>query len=425
MKAGRNVSSTNVRRGALSVLDQIVCSASSFVTVVILSRSLLPADLGTYALIFNAVVILGGLQQGFVTGPYRVLGAPKGFAPDYVAAQAGIQSSLLVVEAVMLAAFLHWCLAVDGPLVSAAVAALAFLQLHEFVRTLLMTRLSVARLLAIDVLTHGVRLAGLWVLHELGALTVVSALAWLAASALVAASQLQPRWVRGGLAADVWRANWRFGRWLLVETVAHLIATRSYIYVVGAMLGREEVAAFSASQNVANAVNVIVMGLTAAAIPIAKLKLEREGYQAWKAWLTTVAVAMFVASGSAFAAVAVFARPLIEWLYPTFYAPFAPLVIVLALGVWLDAMGSNLTSAFWTAERPDLNVVGKIAAAAVALVWAYPGIHAFGLYGAGAGLVITPVICLVASGLLMGSGALSQKRVGRLQASSIVGDAHV
>jgi O-antigen/teichoic acid export membrane protein len=402
---------TNLLRSGLSIVDQVVCSASSFVTLVILSRALLPADLGTYILVFNAVLMLTGLQQGFVTGPYRALGAPRGFAVGFVAAQARIQAALLACETLLLAAFLHWYLAVDGARLAASIGVLVLLQSHEFVRTVLATRLAVPRLLALDVVTHTLRLLGLFAMQRMGLLSVTTALGWLAASSLVAWFQMDRQWFAAVAIAEVWRANWRFGRWLLVESVAHLISTRSYLYVIGALLGREQVAALSASQNLANAVNVIVMGLTAAAVPIARLKLEREGYDAWKSWLTTVALLMLLASGGAFAAIAVFARPLVGWLYPSFYAPYAPLVIVLAFGMLLEALSANLTSAFWTAGRPELNVAGKVIAAAAAVVWAYPGVTAFGIFGAAAGLVLSPVIWLLVGGLFVLRGALSRARV--------------
>jgi len=230
---------------------------------------------------------------------------------------------------------------------------------------------------------------------------------------VVACTQFDRRWFVRVATREVWMTNWRFGRWLLVETVAHLVSTRGYLYLVGALLGREQVAALGASQNLANVVNVVVMGLSAAAVPIARLKLEREGYAAWMRWLKTVAVVMVIASGGAFAAVAAFAQPLVGWLYPTFYAPYAPLVIVLSFGMLLEALSANLTLAFWTAERPDLNVVGKLAAAGVAIVWAYPGIATFGLYGAAAGLVASPVIWLLVGGFFVFRGTLSQSRVVR------------
>ena len=153
------------------------------------------------------------------------------------------------------------------------------------------------------------------------------------------------------------------------------------------------------------------MGLSAAAVPIAKLKLAREGYLAWKQWLMKVSVAMLVAAGTAFAALALFAQPLMEALYPPFYAQFAPLVVVLSFGMLLEALSANVTSAFWTAERPDLNVVGKVAAAVVAVAWAYPGISAFGVYGAAIGLVLSPVIWLLVGGYFLFNGALSARRV--------------
>lgn len=99
--------------------------------------------------------------------------------------------------------------------------------------------------------------------------------------------------------------------------------------------------------------------------------------------LTTVLLIVLLVSGVAFAAIAVLAHWLVGWLYPALYTPYATLVVVLFFGMLLEPLSVNLTSALWRAERPDLNVAGKVVAAAVAIAWAYADIAAFGFYGAG------------------------------------------
>jgi O-antigen/teichoic acid export membrane protein len=401
----------NRRLSLLSIADQLVCSGSNFVATVLLTHALAPEAFGAYMLVFAAVMILGGAQQGFVTGPYRSLGATRGLDDGYVSAQLRIQLVLVLVEAAALVLFLCLQLDADADVIAAAVVLLALFQLHEFVRTMLTTRLSLSRLLAIDVLTHGTRLGALVLCLAAGTLDVASALACVAAPTLIAATQLRAWRLRPGELAAVWWSNVRFGRWLLVESLAHVVSTRAYLYAVGALLGHEQVAGLSASQNIAAGVNVVAMGLTAAAVPIARLALEREGYGAWRRWLTQVSWLVAFVTGAVFVAIAAFAGPIMGLLYPDYYGDFAPIAALLAFGVWLESMTAPLSSAFWTAERADLNAVGKVAAAAFAVVWMYPGVEAFGLYGVVVGLIATPVIWLLVGGLLIRNGSLARARV--------------
>jgi len=401
----------NLERSVWAVVDQIVCSASNFLVVVIVSHSLLPAELGGYMLVYTAVLMLGGFQQSLVTGPLRVLGASLQSCAAYVGAQLRIQVLVICAEGVLLAALLHSLLGVDPLTIGVAIGTLALLQLQEFVRSLLTTRLSFARLLKIDVLTHGVRIVGLWICHEAGALSAPIALGWIGGSALVAFLELERRWLASTASHAIWRSNWQFARWLLVESIAYMISTRGYLYVVAFLLGEEMVAALSASQNLANAVNVIAMGLTAVAIPVARLKLEQEGHAAWRWWLLRTSALMLIASGGVLVVIAVAAPTLFGWLYPPFYMPYASLVVVLGVAVLLDALNANLTSAFWTAERPDLNAAAKVAGAIVTLAWAIPGVRAFGIHGAAVGLVITPVVWLLTGALFVSRGRLSAQRV--------------
>jgi O-antigen/teichoic acid export membrane protein len=366
--------------------------------------------LGSYALIFAAVTMLAGVQQSLVTGPYRALGAPHAFDPRFVGGQVRLQLLIFIAEAPLLAGFLLLYLDTRFGVLCAAVALLLALQMHEFIRTVLATRLSIERLLVVDVVTHGVRLAALAGLAFLDELSLASALACIAGSCIVALLQVDGRWFAAA-AAQAWAQNWRFGRWLMVESVAYFISTRSYLYVLGAVLGQQQVAALSASQNVANAVNVVAMGVSAAAVPIATLKRYNEGDASWRSWLIRVSAAMALATGCALAAIVVAREPLMHLLYPKYYAQFSTLLALLACGAWLEALSANLTTAFWSAQRPDLNAIGKVLAALFTLVWIYPAVRAYGVYGVAIGAIVTPIIWILSGATLLLRGKLAPARV--------------
>src|SRR5262249_22506700 len=254
----------------------------------------------------------------------------------------------------LLVAFLMFYLEADAAVVGAAIALLVALQLHEFVRTVLATRLSIARLLAVDVASHALRLSTLTAAAMQQRLSIATALTLIAASSLVALTQLDRRWFTAHAIAT-WSRNWSFGRWLLVEAAAYHLSTRIYLYVLAAMLGQQQVAALSTSQNIANAVNVLAMGVSAASMPIATLKLKQEGFDAWRKWLVRVTVWLSIATGSALIGLVAFGDSVMRLVYPGYYAQFSTLLALLACGAWLEALSANLTTTFWTAERPDLN----------------------------------------------------------------------
>ena len=399
----------NAARSALSVVDQAVCSVSSFATTLILAHAMLPPVLGSYVLVFTAAAMLGGLQQSLVTGPLRVLGAPRAFEACYVASQARLQVLILGVESLLLTGFLVFYIRADTGVVLAAIALLVSTQSQEFVRTVLATRLMMARLLAVDLGTNGLKLVLLGLASVHGSLSVAGALAVVSLSSLGALALVERRWLRAGTAA-AWSANWRFGRWLLVESVAYYLSTRIYIYIVAAVLGDSDVAVLSATQNIANSVNVLAMGISAASMPIATLKLRREGYGAWRSWLVRVSIWMAAVTGIALLLLVAFGNTLMHAIYPGYYAGFGILLALLAFGTWLDALSANLTTVFWTAERPELNVVGKVLAAGFTLACMFPVVHAFGVYGAALGSIATPLIWVLSGATILWLGKVAPHR---------------
>jgi O-antigen/teichoic acid export membrane protein len=399
----------DIIRGALGVIDQGVCAFGNFITVILLSRALVPEQFGKYALIFNAVMIFSSIQNALVTGPMRVLGAPRASDAGYVRSQLRTQAAVLLVEIPMLAVVLVWFVG-DRAALLGALAAMAALQLHEFVRSVNVTRLALPQLLKLDALTHLVRIGCLAMLFAADVLTVWNALAVICVSSLVALPYLT---VRGKFApvSGTFGSNWQLGRWLLADAIAFTLSTRVYLYLVALWLGTAEVAALSASQTLVSVANLVVGGLIVVAIPAARLKLAQAGYHAWRSWWVGTAGLIAALGAVLFGAVGLLAADLMRLFYPAYYVSFAPLVAILALGAWIDAVNTVVVSALWTAEKPQVNVVGKVLSAVFMVIWAYPGIHAFGIAGAAMGLVVTPAIWLVVNLVYLFAGGLGEQRM--------------
>jgi O-antigen/teichoic acid export membrane protein len=399
----------DIIRGAFAVVDQGVCALGNFVTVILLSRALVPEQFGKYALIFNAVMIFSSVQNALVTGPMRVLGAPRVGDAEYVHSQLRVQAAVLLIEIPVLAIALVWFVN-DAAALLGALAAMAALQLHEFVRSVNVTRLALPKLLKLDALTHLLRVGCLAILFGAGALTVWNALLVICASSLVALPYLK---VRGAFApvSETFVSNWRLGRWLLADAIAFTLSTRVYLYLIAFWLGTAEVAALTASQTLVSVANLVVGGLIVVAIPAARLKLARAGYHAWRSWWIGTAGLITALGAVLFSAVALLAADLMRLFYPAYYVSFAPLVAILALGAWIDAVNTVVVSALWTAEKPQINVVGKVLSALFMAIWAYPGIHAFGITGAAIGLVVTPAIWLLVNLVYLFAGGLGERRM--------------
>jgi O-antigen/teichoic acid export membrane protein len=173
--------------------------------------------------------------------------------------------------------------------------------------------------------------------------------------------------------------------------------------------------AFGAVQTLLNALNVLLVGTVNIAGPMARVRLVRDGYDEWKRWLFLVGSALTGLTIVLTALLAAFAEPLLALLFRPEYAHYALLVPLLGVATVLRGPNSILAIAFRTAEKPQVGFAAKTASAAVTLAAAYPMLHAWGLYGAALGIVITQLCWMaVYSRHVFLKGTLSRENVAPL-----------
>jgi O-antigen/teichoic acid export membrane protein len=392
----RSATSPAVRGSLLTVLDQGVCSLSNFLTGVIVARALLPEAFGVYTLFFTGIVLLSGLQNALVVGPLRVLGVrPHGIeASGYFRAQVRLQLILSVI--LMAGAGITLVTIHRDPLTTIAfLICLLLFQLQELARVIHLTRMTFRTLLRLDVVTHGLRIGLLLAAMSLGLLSTGTVLLIVAASCT------------GGLAVAGWgslpkkapasfrqtsASNWRYGRWLLLESIAYSASTQVYLYLTALWVDAAAVGALSAVLVLLNAVNVILLGTMNHAVPVARQRLLVGGYDPWRQWLLRIGIFLCAGVGAFGFVASLAAEPLLALVYGPAYAASAYLVPIVALQLFLSALNTVLSAAFRTAEMPQVGFAAKVASTIATLVLAYPLLHHWGAAGAAVGLVVTQLL---------------------------------
>ncbi|HEX4934652.1 MAG TPA: hypothetical protein VFV33_15790, partial [Gemmatimonadaceae bacterium] len=66
------MSTESLRQAGLSVADQAIVSATSFLTTILVARQTGPAGLATYSLVLTMVTTALVVQDALVTGPLNV-----------------------------------------------------------------------------------------------------------------------------------------------------------------------------------------------------------------------------------------------------------------------------------------------------------------------------------------------------------------
>lgn len=379
----------------LSVIDQGIVSLSNFTSGVIAARSLSPSQFGAFSIFYATLLVLSGIQTALITSPVRVLGVQKHavLTSDYMGAQIWLQFALGGIIS------LTSCIAVMGFSSFSKGLGLSFslcvfwVQFQEFVRATLATKLSITSLLWLDTLTHGSRFLLLLLFMVTETLTITTLFLALAIPCCIAAILfLPPRHdlkINFAEMIGAARENWRFGRWVLIETLAYTISAQAYFYLTALLISTESAGALNAALSILNLLNVILSGVMSFAVPVARQRLLEIGYQAWKSWLFRVGFSLVTCAFILWILLFVAAKPILAFTYNDFYSRFAYLIQIIGFSYIFRAINTVLISAFRTGGIPHVGSTAQSVSATISLLIGYPLITVYGVAGAALGLVVT------------------------------------
>ncbi|MGH2799138.1 MAG: lipopolysaccharide biosynthesis protein [Thermoleophilaceae bacterium] len=387
-------------RPLTALADQAVMSGSNFLTLVLLARTLGPAEFGSFTVVYTAVLLAGVLQYALITQPHNVLGASlEGTRYRRYTGATGLgqlafsaASAALAILAAVVAASAGSPLA---PLLLAAAPAAVALQLQEFSRRVLYTEERVATALGVDVLGHAVRLAVVGTLAAVGRLDGTSALVAIAATSGLAAAlgmaRIRPNFAASGLSAV--RDNLDYGKWVAGEQLGYWVATELYIYLTAIILGTGAVGTLRAALLLFNPLYLVLLGYYSLLLQTRLARTyAREGPGALAAELRRTYAVAGAAVISYCVPVVAFAGPVLESIYGASYAGAAPLVLLSAahasLVVFVAIVSLGLRAMRRTRRLFVAYVVSSVPT--VALGWALVG--AFGIAGAISGMALSSVI---------------------------------
>ena len=145
-----------------AVADQMLISATSFVTMALLARSLSQEAFGSFILIYSVLPFANSLQSGLITQPHNILGGTR-HGGDYTCYTTSTAVSQLFLGALAaLAVLAAWAVARSAawsvaPLLLTLAPSIVFWQLQEFVRRILYTEERLAAAFANDLISYGGR----------------------------------------------------------------------------------------------------------------------------------------------------------------------------------------------------------------------------------------------------------------------------
>jgi O-antigen/teichoic acid export membrane protein len=343
-------------------------------------------EVGIYSLAFTVVMFLIAAQANLVSVPYTVY--CHRHSGDALAEYTG--STLihqLLVSLAAVACFLGLDVLLSlgigperlRPAAWVLLGAVPFVLLREFARRAALAHFAMAAAIAIDVLVSVMQLAAMLVLWRLELLSAAAAYAAIGAACAVACSwwwllERQPmRFSRRRLAAD-WRRNWSFGRWGVMSQLTGLA-----FYIVPWLLwyvhGEAATGELMACMTLVGLSNLFVIGFNNFLIPKAARAFSRQGVHALARVLRKATLYSAIVLGGLWLLTLFTGDWLAGVVYGGKYSHTGPLIAMLALATFTDAIGLMASTGLSALDRPAATFGGDAVqtlvtlGAALWLVW--------------------------------------------------------
>lgn len=391
------------RQSLLSVADQVVASATTFLTGVAIGRVCAKDEFGLYTLGFSLFIFVMTLQTSLILTPFMVQLPRLGAEAARRYSGSSLVHQLLFATAAaasLLAAALFIGGTSLGTVIGTVGAMLVFLLFRDYVRQLCFARLEYGRAFALDVLLMGFHFVALGILYTSGLLSAASSFIALgAASAITGLFWLgSTRDQRHFTAADVlvhFHQNWISARWLVASALIWSLGMNMYAWVVAAFHGAAMTGVWAAALGVMTLINPLMLGIQNAVGPRIMHAHARGGAVELRRVVRQTAIA-FGAAVAAFSVLMLFAgEGLVMTIYGDKYSGNGALVFLLALNAAVLSVGFVVSRGLFALDLASVDFYVNCGALACFLIFGVALVRAYGPIGAAAAQLATNALATV------------------------------
>lgn len=387
-------------RSGGSIVDQGLTSLAGFLISFVLARWLPSESYGVFAVVYATLLFVFGfhsvllLEPVSVFGPAEYSGKIESYFIEQIKIHVIVASSLSGLVLLACAVMSRFGISSELMLAFAgSAAAMPFLFLAWLVRRMCYVVHSPSRAMHGSIAYLATMIAGVFGLRAAGWLNPFTAFLLLGAASIPAVSVMsRSLGLWQGMAeritwGEVWRQNWRYGRWLIASTALFSVATQAQTYVAAAFAGLGAAGILRAAQipalvmtQVVTAAGLLVLPAMASDFGRGRLDLLQR-----KAQITT----MLVSGVAALYALALGLWPgrIERLLYAGKYGAHANLIPILALGPVCMGFAIGYGMALRACQKPHYDLIANSVAAPVGLISALILIRVWGIEGAALSLV--------------------------------------
>jgi O-antigen/teichoic acid export membrane protein len=391
----------------LTLADQGIASAGSFLVTVIIGRACAREQLGLYFLGLSILGLLMEFQNVLIWSPFTALSPRiKGcaharyFGSTFVHQWVFSGFSILALAGTGFFLSRGWGSPGLGPVVWALAIVGSFITFQQYARRICLANLQIKAAFLLDSGTTLIQVGALLLLAYLGKLSAIHAFEMIGLATFLAAL-LWFLWARKGLAfsktsvvSDLGH-NWAFGKWLLGGNLALFLGCQIYPWILNGLHGTTVVAALAACQGVVALVNPFLQGTTNFLAPKATRAFAQGGAQGLLALVRKSTLAIIPVTVLFCLGFFAFGSRLASFIYGAQYANLGPVITLLALNVLIASIAIGVDYGIWAMGRTDLNFSIELARLLITCTIGLWLVKDFGLLGVAWGLLLGSIVVLV------------------------------
>ncbi len=400
-----------LRKGFWAVADQGLFATSNFVLNILLARWLAPDEYGAFGMAFAVFLLMGSLHSATLVEPMLVFGSDR--YKDRLAEYLGVLVYghfgfvSLGSLALLVTGLGFWSQGSN----SLATALVALALAGPFILLLwLMRRACYAllepRLAAVGGALYMVLMcAGAFVLYRFEWLSTPSALGVMGASSFAVSLWLafrlrveRPPLGGGKLVGEALRSHWEYGRWSLANKGLAWVPSNLFYLLLPVWGGLAAGASFKAMMNLLMPMLQANAALTVLLLPILVRAREQSDFGSYVRFALIVFLLPMVGYWLLLGA---FHRPLVDLLYAGRYVEYSGLLWLFGLIPVAACAKEVLSQSLRALERPGQLFLAYSFAAVVVLTLGVAFMYAWGIFGAGMGLLLSQIVVAVTVAVLL------------------------
>ncbi|GAB6495197.1 hypothetical protein bcgnr5385_23220 [Bacillus cereus] len=209
--------------------------------------------------------------------------------------------------------------------------------------------------------------------------------------------EIRKKWKKLNLKSIISGVLWNlnYGKWILGGNIFYWIGSQSYLFAATIFLDISSTAKIAATQNIINAVNVLVMGIQNIAMPMANKKLDIYGIAVLKKYIKKLIVIISVSVGLYGIVITLFSESIMDFLYKGQYSDVLYLMGLWSISFLISAINRMYTIFLNSTGKNKVNFYIYAFNAVLSVSLIVPITKVFEIYGMAIWTIIAGIIMLM------------------------------